>query len=609
MFQSFEVKSSPQKTLEKVHNLRSCFDSLEIDAFLIPRADEFRGEFVDEGSERLAWISGFTGSAGIAIVLRNKAVIFVDGRYIVQVEQEVDTALFTIKNIATQPLDTWIAKHGSSGLRLGLDSRLHSPFEVSLLQKSLDKIGGSIVDLPYNPIDLLWKDRPQLLYRKVAMQGIEYTGMDSREKIREICKILHTKEVTAVVICDPSSIAWIFNIRGFDIPCSPYPLSRAIIYADGKAEIFFYKKHIDEELRTSLSVVAVVLDMDMFDSHLVSLARTNMPILIDPKWIPYRFFKIIAKENGLIVKDSDPSCLLRAIKNKVEIEGMKSAHIQDSVAMVHFLFWLDSHSLNKITEIDVVKKLEMCREEVGRQMDNPLRDISFNTIAASGLHSAIIHYHVTTKSNRLLQKNELLLLDSGAQYVNGTTDITRTIAIGNVDYEKKYYFTLVLKGMISVSVARFPQGTRGCDLDSIARLPLWKVGVDFAHGVGHGIGSFLPVHEGPQGISKMNQEPLQAGMILSNEPGYYRRDNFGIRIENVLCVSGPEKINGGECLMLGFDTLTLCPISRNLILVEVLTGEEKKWLNDYHKRVYTVLEPLIDDQEILSWLFSATLPI
>ncbi|KAE9515417.1 putative peptidase [Candidatus Liberibacter asiaticus] len=609
MFQSFEMKSSPSKTFERVHNLRSCFDSLGMDAFLVPRVDEYRGEFVDKGSERLAWLSGFTGSAGIAIVLRQKSVIFVDGRYTLQVEKEVDTALFTIKNIAIEPLHAWISEHGFVGLRLGLDSRLHSSFEVDLLQKSLDKIEGVIVDVPYNPIDSLWKDRPQRLYRKVAMQDMAYAGRESQEKIRDICKILHQKEVGAVFICDPSSIAWIFNIRGFDIPCSPYPLSRAILYADGKAEIFFDKQYINEQLKALLSAVAIVLDMDMMDSRLVCLARTSMPILIDPKWISYRFFKVIAQKNGVMVEGSDPSCLLRATKNKVEIEGMQTAHIQDGVAMVYFLFWFYSQSLETITEIDIIKKLERCREEIGCKMRNPLRDIAFNTIAASGPHAAIIHYQASVQSNRLLQKDELLLLDSGAQYVNGTTDITRTIAIGDVDYEKKYYFTLVLKGMISVSTARFPQRTRGCDLDSIARIFLWKYGADFAHGVGHGVGSFLPVHEGPQGISRTNQEPLLPGMILSNEPGYYRCGAFGIRIENVLCVSEPETINNGECLMLGFNTLTLCPIDRKLILVELLTNEEKKWCNDYHRRVYTSLAPLIEDQEVLSWLFSVTAPI
>ncbi|MEG8099213.1 aminopeptidase P family protein [Candidatus Liberibacter brunswickensis] len=609
MFQSFDVQSSSRKTFERVHNLRCYFDSLDIDAFLVPRADEYRGEFVDKGSERLAWISGFTGSSGIAIILREEAFIFIDGRYIIQVEQEVDTKLFTIKNIAVESLYNWISSHGSAGLRLGLDSRLHSPFEVGLIQKSLDKIGGIIVDFPYNPIDSLWKDRPHPLYRKIEMQVMEYAGVKSKEKIRDICKILHKKKVTAVVICDPSSIAWIFNIRGFDVQCSPYPLSRAIIYDNGKAEIFFCKQYINEELKASLYDVAVVLDIDMIDSHLISLSRTNMPIFIDPKWIPYRLFKIIVQENGVIVEGSDPSSLLRAIKNKVEIKGMKDAHIQDGVAMVYFLFWFDRHNLEKISEIDIVNKLESCREEIGCKMYNPLRDIAFNTIAASGLHAAIIHYHVTTKSNRLLQKGELLLLDSGAQYVNGTTDITRTIAIGNVDYEKKYYFTLVLKGMISVSTVIFPQGTRGCDLDILARIFLWEAGADFAHGVGHGIGSFLPVHEGPQGISKMNQEPLREGMIISNEPGYYRRDDFGIRIENVLCVTSLVRTNEEELPMIGFDTITLCPINRDLILVELLTSKEKKWLNDYHRLVYTALSPLIDDKEISSWLFSVTLPI
>ncbi|MBL0848899.1 MAG: aminopeptidase P family protein [Candidatus Liberibacter ctenarytainae] len=610
MFQSFETQLlSHEKAFERINNLRLQFDRLGIDAFLVPRADEYRGEFVSAHFERLSWLTGFTGSAGIGLVLREEAFIFVDGRYVIQVKKEVDTTLFVIKNIVIEPLHIWISNHAPLGLRLGIDSRLSSAFEVSILQKSLSKIGGTVVDLLLNPIDCIWENQPQLLTSEIAIQRISYAGKCSKEKIKDICVELNSKKLGAVLICDPSSVAWIFNIRGFDVPCAPYPLSRAIIYANGKAEIFLHKNGVNQEVREFLSVIAVVLEIKMIDSRLTELARKNIPILVDLKWIPYHFFKLISQDNGVIVEGQDPSFLSRATKNTTEIEGMISAHIQDGIAKVYLLSWLDSHYMQDITEIDVVKKLEDFRREIGLKMNNPLQDISFNTISGSGPHGAIIHYRVTAQSNRLLQEGELFLLDSGAQYVNGTTDITRTIAIGNVDHEKKYFFTLVLKGMIAISMVRFPQGTRGCDLDSIARLFLWKAGSDFPHSVGHGVGSFLPVHEGPQGISRTNRQPLLPGMVLSNEPGYYRENDFGIRIENVLYVSDPEKIDGGECPMLGFKTITLCPIDRNLVLVPLLTSEEITWLNDYHRHVYETLAPLIEDTQTLSWLLSSTLPI
>ncbi|MBA5723672.1 aminopeptidase P family protein [Candidatus Liberibacter sp.] len=606
MFQSFALKSFPQKASERLQKLRSRFDDLGIDAFLVPRFDEYRGEFLSEDSERLAWITGFTGSAGIAIILRENAVIFVDGRYVSQVEQEVDTEVFSTKNIAIESLHTWIAHHAPTGLRLGIDPWLHSASAVRLLEMALGKIGGVVIGLSCNPLDSLWEERPMSSMRGIEIQDIAYAGKPAEEKLAEICSEINKKKVAAVVICDPASVAWIFNIRGFDVPRAPYPLARAILYANGKAEIFLDRRKIDKELEGYLSGIALLSEAKMIDSRLTDLACKNKSILIDPAWIPYHLFRIIEQAGGNVFEGSDPSCLLRSVKNTSEIQGMISAHIQDGIAMVYFLSWLDSQNPGEITEIDVVKKLEEYREELGLRMKNPLRDIAFDTISASGANAAIIHYRVDMESNRFLQEGELLLLDSGAQYVNGTTDITRTIAIGDVNDEKKHFFTLVLKGMIAISIARFPQDTRGCDLDSIARLSLWKAGSDFAHGVGHGVGSFLPVHEGPQGISRTNQQSLLPGMVLSNEPGYYRYGDFGIRIENILYVTDPERIDCGDQLMLGFRTLTLCPIDLRLVLVDLLTYEEKKWLNDYHKYVYTTLAPLIDKEKPLKWLLSST---
>ncbi|AHA28353.1 aminopeptidase P family protein [Candidatus Liberibacter americanus] len=609
MFQSFDVKSSPQHSFERLKNLRLCFDQLGIDAFLVPRADEYMGEFVAAHSERLAWLTGFTGSAGAALVLRQRAIIFVDGRYIIQAKQEVDTTLFEINNLTIEPLHIWLSYHSQEHIRLGIDPMLHSAFEVCNLSEAMCKIGGVIVDLSHNPIDKLWQDRPAQSVKNIAIQDIAYSGKMPEEKINDICADLNMKKVEAVFICDPASVAWIFNIRGFDIPRVTYPLSRAILYVDGTAEIFIDKRSLNEELNCFLCSRASIFDLDMIYSRLTTISLKNISILIDTKWVPYRLFDILSQGNCTIIECPDPSRLSRAVKNKTEIEGMMLSHIQDGIAMVYFFSWFYSQKLEELTEIDIAKKLEVFRGMIGRKMNNPLRDISFNTISASGSNAAIIHYQVTIESNRLLRNGEFLLLDSGAQYVNGTTDITRTVAVGNLDNEKKRFFTLVLKGMIAVSTARFPQGIRGCDLDSIARIFLWKAGSDFSHGVGHGVGSFLSVHEGPQGISRINRQPLLPGMMLSNEPGYYKHGNFGIRIENILCVSDLEKIDGGECLMHSFKTVTLCPIDKNPILIDLLTPEEKMWINDYHEHVYKTLSPLIDDEKVMEWLLYATFPV
>ncbi|MBB3540703.1 MULTISPECIES: aminopeptidase P family protein [unclassified Rhizobium] len=609
MFQSFEVTSTPQFGRDRVSALRASFDALGIDAFLVPRADEFNGEYVPACSERLSWLTGFTGSAGIALVTRAAAIVFVDGRYVTQLAEQVDNSVFTGGDLVNEPPHAWLAKNGSKGLRLGIDPWLHSGAEVRRLEKALAEIGGSLVVLPHNPLDELWSDRPQEPLGQVAIQNVVQAGILATEKIATIAADLAKKNLKAALIADPSSVAWTFNIRGADVPHTPHPLARAIIHADGKADLFLDKRKTGIEAEAYLAQMCVQLPPSELEKKLSTVARDGGRVLVDPDLTSYALAEIIRKAGGEVVEGNDPAKLPRAVKNGVEIDGSAAAHLQDGAAMVEFLYWLSQTKPGTVTEIEVAEKLEAARARVGQSMQNPLKDISFDTISGAGEHAAIMHYRVTTETNRKLQAGELFLIDSGAQYINGTTDITRTVGIGSVTEEHKRFFTLVLKGMIQISTARFPKGTRGCDLDPLARIALWRAGADFAHGTGHGVGSYLSVHEGPQRIARLSTQELLPGMILSNEPGYYRPGAFGIRIENLIYVREAEAIDGGDLPMLGFETLTFCPIDRSLVIPELLTHDELHWFNGYHERTREALMPLIHDHDVKAWLENATLPL
>ncbi|MEN3149379.1 aminopeptidase P family protein [Neorhizobium sp. IRAMC:178] len=609
MFQSFEVKSAPQFGRDRVSALRAKFTNLGIDGFLVPRADEYQGEYVPASAERLSWLTGFTGSAGMALVTQREAVVFVDGRYVTQLAEQVDGSVFTAGDLVNEPPHVWLPRHGSKGFRLGIDPWLHAGAEVRRLERALAEIGGSLVLLDANPLDAIWTDRPAEPHGAVSIQKQEYAGTLASEKIAAIASQVKEKGVAAVVIADPTSVAWIFNIRGDDVPHTPYPLSRAIIPAEGRAEIFLDQMKTGIEQAAYLAQIAVQRPPSEFLARLAAFSADGAKILIDPDLTPLALTKVIAAAGGEVVEASDPAKLPRACKNREELEGSAKAHLQDGAAMVEYLYWLDSQAPGTITEIDGVKALEATRARVGQNMQNPLKDISFETISGAGEHGAVIHYRVTTETNRKLEAGELFLVDSGAQYVNGTTDITRTVAVGAVPDEHKRFFTLVLKGMIGISTARFPKGTRGCDLDPLARIALWKAGGDYAHGTGHGVGSYLSVHEGPQRISRLATQELLPGMILSNEPGYYRPGSFGIRIENLIYVKAAEEIDGGDQPMLAFETLTWCPIDRRLVLPALMTVEELGWLNGYHATVREKLLPLIDDEAVKTWLVKATEPL
>ncbi|MDD1498662.1 aminopeptidase P family protein [Agrobacterium sp. CNPSo 3708] len=606
MFQSFDNKSTPQFGKARVEALRSTFDALDIDGFLIPRADEYQGEYVPECAERMAWLTGFTGSAGVVLVTRSQAVVFVDGRYTTQLSSQVDPAVFTCGDLVGAPPAKWLGEHAPSGFRLGIDPWLHTSAELLRLEKALAEKGGSVVLLAANPLDPLWEGRPAEPLELVTIQPDAFSGTPARQKIDNIAEDVKGRKADAVLVTDPSSIAWIFNIRGNDVPHTPHPLARAIIHADGKADLFVDERKLNGEVKAYLNDLVKRHAPTEIEPTLRGLAEKGASILVDADVVPVALTRVIKDNGGTVVEAIDPVKLPRACKNEAELAGSAAAHVQDGAAMVEYLAWLDSQQPGSVSEIQAVTKLEQARARLGEAMQNPLKDVSFDTISGSGPNAAIIHYRVTTDSDRRLQDGEMFLVDSGAQYVNGTTDITRTVAIGNVPDEQKRFFTLVLKGVIAISDAKFPKGTRGCDLDPLARIALWKAGADYGHGTGHGVGSYLSVHEGPQRISRVSQQEILPGMILSNEPGYYRPGAFGIRIENLIYVREAVAIEGGDQSMLSFETLTWCPIDRRLIIVALLTEDERTWLNDYHAKTREKLMPLISDESVKQWLVAAT---
>ncbi|MDX3975673.1 aminopeptidase P family protein [Shinella sp.] len=606
MFQSFDVTSTPQYGRERADALRASFDTLGIDGFLVPRADEYQGEYVPASAERLSWLTGFTGSAGVALVMRGQAIVFVDGRYVTQLAEQVDGSVFTGGDLVGEPPHLWLQNHAPKGFRLGIDPWLHTGAEVRRLEKALAGLGGALVFLPHNPLDKAWAGRPAEPLGRVTIQAIDQAGELARDKLVTMAEATAKAGADVLAVTDPSSIAWIFNIRGSDVPHTPHPLARAIIPAEGRPQLFLDKRKTGIEQEAYLTQLADLVAPSQFDERIAALAADGKRILIDPDQAPFALAEIVRARGGTLVEAVDPARLPRACKNAVELQGSARAHLQDGAAMVEFLAWLDSTTPGSQTEITVTKKLEEVRRTVGERQQNPLKDVSFDTIAGAGAHAAIMHYRVTTETDTTLEPGTLFLVDSGAQYINGTTDITRTVAIGAVPEEQKRFFTLVLKGMIAISTARFPKGSRGCDLDPLARIALWKAGADFAHGTGHGVGSYLSVHEGPQRISRLSTQELLAGMILSNEPGYYRPGAFGIRIENLIHVLPAAPVEGGDLDMLGFETLTFCPIDRRLVVSSLLTDEELDWLNAYHVETREKLLPLLSDDATKSWLEQAT---
>jgi Xaa-Pro aminopeptidase len=608
MFQTFDPPSDPTTGTSRIALLRDWLRDHSLDGFFVPRADEHQGEYVAARSERLRWLTGFSGSAGVALIMRDRAQIFVDGRYQLQVRDQVDLSIFKVENLIENPPAAWIRENLGKGARIGFDPWLHTIGDVKALKASTDKVGAELIPLERNPIDELWRDQPDPPLAPVEIHPIEYAGELSRDKLRRLSERIAKEGATHAVLTDPSSIAWTFNIRGGDVPHTPLALGFAILAAEGPHRLFMDKRKLPRKTEAYLTQLTDIYAPGTLDAELAGLAKSGAKIALDPALAAEQLRMLVEENGGTVVSATDPARLPRATKNQAEINGSRAAHRRDGAAVVKLLCWLDAQAAGSLDEITVVEKLEESRRETGEETQMPLKDVSFDTIAGAGPNGAIMHYRVSRKTNRKLADGELFLLDSGAQYLDGTTDITRTVPIGAPTEEMRERFTIVLKGMIAISTLRFPPGTRGSDIDAFARHAHWKAGLDFAHGTGHGVGSYLSVHEGPQRIAKTGTEKLLEGMILSNEPGYYKEDHYGIRIENLVLVAPPADIPGGDIAMHSFETLTLVPIDRRLIKPELLSAGELAWLNDYHARVLAEIGPMVGG-EVLKWLEQATAPL
>jgi Xaa-Pro aminopeptidase len=604
MFQTFDEVSSAGAAPERVKALRRGLKARELDGFLVPHSDEHQNEFLPPSAERLQWLTGFSGSAGTAIVLEAAAVLFVDGRYTLQARDQCDTAIFEVLQIPEAKASKWLAAELPKGGVVGYDPKLHTMKEIERLTESLGKAGITLVPQATNPIDLLWSDRPAPPAAPVVPQELELAGRSAKEKIADVQESLRRAKTDAVLLSMLDSIAWLLNIRGADISHSPLALAFAIVPARGKPQLFIDPKKLGGNVRGHLKAAAEILPPGALEGRLKALGEKSARVRLDPETTPVRFAQALEAAGAKIVKGDDPCILPKAIKTEAEIEGARAAHVRDGAAMVRFLAWLDATAPSgRIDEVSAAIKLEEFRRETGT-----LKDISFDSISAAGPHGAVVHYRPTRATSLKLRPRSLYLIDSGGQYPDGTTDITRTIAIGTPTAAMKKHYTLVLKGNIAISTARFPKGTRGQDLDPFARRPLWEAGLDFDHGTGHGVGSYLCVHEPPQRLSRHGSVAFQPGMILSNEPGLYREGEYGIRLENLVLVTPPAQIKGGDREMMGFETLTLVPFDRRLIDPGLLTRDELLWLNAYHAEVRRKLGPLLKGRD-KAWLRQATAPI
>ncbi len=602
-FQTFEEPESGVALAARLSAFREELARRRLTGFVIPRADQQQNEYVAPSEERLAWLTGFTGSAGMAIVLTQEAAVFVDGRYTLQAAKQVDRKAWNIEPLADPPPESWLGKHLNAGDRLGFDPWLHTSAAAERLAAACAEAGAELVAVDTNPLDSVWTERPPPPLAPVTVHGTQFSGELEAEKLGRIRLEMTKLGVDALVLSDSHAVAWTFNIRGADVSHTPLPLSYALVPKDGRPTVFIDHRKLSNSVRDHLEATADVVEPDAMAPKLAALSQTGASIALDSATAAEALSRLIVATGGKPVRGNDPVSLLKAVKNLTEIEGTRAAHRRDAVALTRFLAWIDREApTGALTEIDTVEALETFRRDTGA-----LKDVSFPTIAGTGPNGAIVHYRVTRKSNRRISPGDLLLIDSGAQYEDGTTDVTRTIAIGEPTAEMRDRFTRVLRGHIAIARAVFPDGITGAQLDPLARQFLWQAGLDFEHGTGHGVGSYLSVHEGPARISKLGTTPLKRGMILSNEPGYYKADAYGIRIENLELVVGTD-ITAAEKPVNAFETLTLAPIDRRLIDLNMLSGEELSWLNDYHARVRHEVRPHVDEDTKL-WLDVATAPL
>ncbi|HKU93028.1 MAG TPA: aminopeptidase P family protein [Sphingomicrobium sp.] len=592
---------------DRLAALREQLKAEKLDGFVVPLTDEHMSEYVGSYAQRLAWLTGFQGSAGSAVVLPEEAAIFVDGRYTLQVRSQVDGQSWSYQSVPETSTTQWLEEHAPEGARIGYDPWLHTRDWVKKAKEALATRGAELVPVDRNPIDEIWTDRPDASKAHLIVQSDQYAGKSAAAKRTEIGDWLAKHHADAAVLSALDSIAWAFNIRGADVTHTPVALAYALVHQDGTADLFVASEKIGPEVRQHLGNGVRLHERAEFENALAEYKGKT--VVVDPERAVAAIFEALEKAGAKVVAMRDPTILPKALKNPAEISGQKAAQERDGAAIARFLHWIDEEApKGEVDELIASDRLEALRRE-----SPELRDLSFDSISGAGPNGAIVHYKSSEKTNRKLETGTLYLIDSGGQYVDGTTDITRTVPIGEPTDEMRDRFTRVLKGHIAIATAVFPKGTRGSQLDSFARRPLWEAGLDYAHGTGHGVGSFLAVHEGPQRISPVGSsqsggdEPLQAGMIISNEPGYYKTGEYGIRIENLVLVV-PREIEGAEKEMLGFETLTFAPIDRRLTDAQMLETEELVWLNCYHAHVLAKIGPQLEGDD-LAWLQAACAPI
>ncbi|WP_424361480.1 aminopeptidase P family protein [Methylocystis parvus] len=596
-FQSFADASSSHNSAARVSALRDELARQNLDGFLVPRADAHQNEYVPKSAERLAWLTGFTGSAGFAIVLLEEAAIFVDGRYVIQVRHEIDGRIFKPIDISETAPSAWLAEHAREGARIGYDPWVHTSGQIERFAKACEARKIELVPLETNPIDALWAERPPEPAGHVVIHPAKYAGETAAAKIKKLREAL--KGADAALMSDPHAICWAFNIRGADVAHTPIALAFAWLPKEGAPVLYIDDAKLDTKTRAALEKFLMLRSPAALIDDLTHAGKRGETVMFDAATAPVKLVEALRSAGGKPRVTEDPAALPKAIKNKAELAGAREAHIRDGAALTRFLAWFaEAAPKGALTEIMAAEALETFRRENG-----DLRDISFPTISAFGEHAAIPHYRVTEKSNLRIGKG-VYLVDSGAQYLDGTTDVTRTVVVGRASKQLKDHFTRVLKGHIAIARAVFPKGASGTQLDAFARRYLWEAGLDFDHGVGHGVGSYLSVHEGPQRISKLGATPLVPGMILSNEPGYYRAGEYGIRLENLVIVEKRE-IVGAEREMYGFETITLAPFDLNCVEPKLMSAEEIAWLNAYHAQVRKTLSPLVD-AKTRKWLREAT---
>ncbi len=591
----------------RLQALREQLKRERLDGFVVPLTDEHMSEYVGSYAQRLAWLTGFQGSAGSAVVLPEEAAIFTDGRYTLQVRDQVDGAHWSYQSVPETSIAQWLKAHAADGGRIGYDPWLHTKEWVEKACVALAEKGAELVAVGRNPIDAVWNDRPEPSRARLMVQPDQYTGQSSAAKRQAMADWLKEEGADTAVLAALDSIAWTFNVRGQDVERTPVALSFALVHDDGTADLFVASEKVGDDVRQHLGNGVRLHERSAFEPALKALAGKT--VAVDPERSVAAIFGALEEAGAKVISKRDPSILPKAIKNEVEIAGHRAAQSRDGAALSRFLHWLSVEApRGGVDELKAAAKLHDFREAGG-----DLRDLSFDTISGAGPNGAIVHYRVSEGTNRPLEMESIYLVDSGGQYPDGTTDVTRTVAIGAPTAEMKDRFTRVLQGHIALSRALFPEGTRGSQLDSFARQFLWAAGFDYAHGTGHGVGSFLSVHEGPQRISPAGSgqaggdEPLKAGMILSNEPGYYKTGAYGIRIENLVLVVAKE-VEGAEKKLLGFETLTFAPIDRALIEVTMLSAAERAWLNDYHADVLKIVGPQLDGAARV-WLEEACAPL